>query len=262
MPFVFCRHNLAFWGLFPFALPQAAWVRLTAPRFAPARGPASGGIGDGQTLRLLALGDSVIAGVGAERVEEALVWGTSQRIASRLGCHVHWTARGRIGEKSRTLLGRLSDGMTESSYDVVVVSVGVNDITSMTSPAEWRANVTDLLRRIVDHSPGAVIAVGGIPPLGAFPLLPQPLRCAAGQRGLAFDRELERVVGGFSQALHVPVRFAPCATKFSADGFHPSPSSYSVFARVFADRIADALLAERGAPELDDAVRCEQGALG
>ncbi len=248
MALVFCRHNLAFWGLFPFALPQAAWVRLTAPRFAPAAGPASGRVGEGRPLRLLAVGDSVIAGVGAERVEEALVWGTSQMLANRLGRRVQWTARGRIGEKSRTLLKQLSSDSLESSYDVVIVSVGVNDITSMTSPAEWRGNVTALLQHIADRSPEAVIAVAGIPPLGAFPLLPQPLRFAAGQRGLAFDRELMRVVSEFSQALHVPVRFSPCASKFSADGFHPSPSSYSVFAEVFAEKIAAGLLGARRAP--------------
>ncbi|MEM7500613.1 MAG: SGNH/GDSL hydrolase family protein, partial [Pseudomonadota bacterium] len=163
---------------------------------------------------------------------------------------------------SQPLQQRSREDMCESSYDVIIVSVGVNDITSMTSPAEWRANVTGLLRRIVDHSPGAVIAVAGIPPLGAFPLLPQPLRYAAGQRGLAFDRQLKRVVGTFSQALHVPVQFTPCATRFSADGFHPSPSSYSVFARVFAERIADRLLAGRCAPELPNAVRYEPEALG
>lgn len=241
MPQAFCRHSLAFWGLFPFALPQAAWVRLTAPRFAPAAGPESGGVGEGRALRLLAVGDSVIAGVGAARVEEALVWGTSRALAAGLGRRVQWTAKGRIGEKSRTLLARLRDDTLEPGYDVVILSVGVNDITSMTSPLEWRSNVTAVLRHIAERSPEAVIAVAGIPPLEAFPLLPQPLRFAAGQRGMAFDRELVHVVGEFPQALHVPVRFSACASKFSADGFHPSPASYSMFADVFAERIATGL---------------------
>ena len=57
--------NLLFWGLFPLLIPQALWVRKTAPRTAPAAGPRSGTVGDGRPIRLVGVGDSIIAGVGA-----------------------------------------------------------------------------------------------------------------------------------------------------------------------------------------------------
>ena len=57
--------NLLFWGLFPFALPQAVYVRRTAPRFAPPDCAPSGRVGSGPPLKIVGIGDSIIAGVGA-----------------------------------------------------------------------------------------------------------------------------------------------------------------------------------------------------
>ena len=232
------RHNLAFWGLFPFALPQAIWVRRTALRFAPAVGPAGGVVGDGPKLRLLAAGDSIIAGVGAGRVERALVWQTSAALARRLGRSVQWNANGLIGARSDSLLARYRAVAGAKPADVVLLSSGVNDITSLTRQADWRSNLRSVFAGIVAHSPHAVVAVAGIPPLGAFPLLPQPLKAAAGQRGMAFDRVMRDVVSEFPQVLHVPVAFPADPARFSPDGFHPSEDSYAGFAAVFAERIA------------------------
>lgn len=232
------RHNLAFWGLFPFALPQALWVRQTALRFAPAAGPAAGRLGDGPSLKLLAAGDSIIAGVGAARVERALVWQTSAALARRLGCGIQWNANGLIGARSDSLLERYRAVAGAEPADVVLLSSGVNDITSLTSQADWRSNLRSVFSGVVAHSPRAVIAVAGIPPLGAFPLLPQPLKAAAGQRGMAFDSVLRDVASEFPRVLHVPVAFPADPTRFSPDGFHPSEDSYAGFAAVFAERIA------------------------
>ena len=232
------RHNLAFWGLFPFALPQAIWVRRTALRFAPAAGPAGGMLGNGPSLRLLAAGDSIIAGVGAARVERALVWQTGAALARRLGRGIQWNANGLIGARSDSLLERYRAVAGAEPADVVLLSSGVNDITSLTSQADWRSNLRSVFSGVIAHSPHAVIAVAGIPPLGAFPLLPQPLKAAAGQRGMAFDRVLRDVASEFPQVLHVPVAFSADPKRFSPDGFHPSEDSYAGFAAVFAERIA------------------------
>ena len=65
--------SLMFWLSVPLLLPQALYVRKTAPRFAAAEGPSSGASGTGNTVRLLAIGDSIIAGVGATTLANALL---------------------------------------------------------------------------------------------------------------------------------------------------------------------------------------------
>lgn len=229
--------NLVFWSLSPLTLPQAVWVRKRAPRFAAADGPSSGSIGCGAPLKLLALGDSIIAGVGARHIDNALVGQTSLALASALDCRVEWSAHGRIGARSTTLLEEYLPLLPADPVDVIVLSVGVNDITGLIKQPQWEANLATLLQTLAEHSSDAVIAVSGIPPLGGFPLLPQPLRFASGQRGKAFDSAARRVIDGFPQAIHIPIEFDSSADRFSADGFHPSESSYALFGGVIAERI-------------------------
>lgn len=231
--------NLVFWSLAPFTLPQAVWVRKTAPRFSAAGGPRSGIVGSGQRLKLLAVGDSIIAGVGARHIENALVGQAARALATSLECQVDWSAHGRIGAKSTTLLEEYLPRLPPEPVDAVIVSVGVNDITSLTAQAVWEDNLGKVLHALRGHSSDAVIAVTGIPPLGGFPLLPQPLRFASGQRGKAFDVAARRVIADYPQAIHIPVEFDTTADRFSADGFHPSESSYATFGAVIAERIAD-----------------------
>ena len=237
--------NLIFWGLFPFTLPQALWLRKTAPRFAAAEGPSQGAVGAGEPLRLLAVGDSIIEGVGARRIEDALVAQTSGALAELLSRRVEWSAHGRIGARSRTLLDEFIPALPPDAADVVVLSVGVNDVTSLTAQAVWERNLDRVLRAIGEHSANAIVAVAGIPPLGGFPLLPQPLRFASGQRARSFDSAARRVVADHTNAIHVPVEFDTTPEKFSADGFHPSEQSYRDFGAAFASRIAGRLGCER-----------------
>jgi hypothetical protein len=76
-----------------------------------------------------------------------------------------------------------------------------------------------------------VIAVSGIPPLRGFPLLPHPLRALFGLRGESFDDVMKAVIEEHANVVHVPLDFDPTPDKFSADGFHPSESSYREFGK-------------------------------
>ena len=81
--------RLAFWLLLPFVALQGLRVRRRAPRFAAAEGPLQGRTGQGNPLRLLAIGDSIIAGVGAKTIEAALTGQMAQALANRLDRAIH-----------------------------------------------------------------------------------------------------------------------------------------------------------------------------
>ena len=70
----------------------------------------------------------------------------------------------------------------------------------------------------------------GLPPIGRFPLLPDPLRQFLGHRGERFDRELARIVGPDSGAFHVPLELGLDETHMATDGFHPGPMIYAGWA--------------------------------
>lgn len=227
--------NALFWALIPFLLPQALYVRQTAPRFASAGGPATGSSGSGKQTRLLAIGDSIIAGVGATDLSKALVGQTAAAIAASLDCCVAWQALGVSGYDSTKVLNRLVPTLPDDVVDYIIVSVGVNDITGLTTLRKWRQNLASLLAKLHAHSPHAVIALAGMPPLHGFPLLPQPLRATFGLRGRTFDEAARQVVARLPNAVHVSLDFQPEPHRFAADGYHPSEESYAEFGRHMAD---------------------------
>ena len=229
--------NVLFWGVFPFLLPQALYVRKTAPRFAPAGGPTEGTCGDGKPISLLAVGDSIIAGVGATTLSNALVGQTAVVLAASLESRISWQALGVSGYTSNKVLERLMPELPDVAFDYVIVSVGVNDITGLTTLRQWRQNLSLLLETLRSHSPNAVIALAGMPPLHNFPLLPQPLRATFGLRARSFDDVARSLTGNYPDTVHVPIEFESDPRKFSPDGYHPSEESYAEFGRSMADAL-------------------------
>ena len=229
--------NLFFWIAFPFLLPQALYVRRIAPRSAPAAGPAEGVVGNGEQIRLLAIGDSIIAGVGASTLSRALVGRTAMALANARHCSVSWRALGESGYDSNKILQLLAPQLPAVGFDYIIVSVGVNDITGLTSIRNWRRNLKALLYKLQAHSPDALIAVAGMPPMHAFPLLPQPLRAAFGMRARVFDEVAKAVIVEQERSLHIPLDFEPDPSGFAPDGYHPSEESYVEFGRRLADRL-------------------------
>ncbi len=240
--------DLLFWSLFLPLVPQALWTRRTAARFPAADGASTGEIGQGgTTIRLLAIGDSIIAGVGARTLDNALIGRTAASLAESAGVRVTWTAEGKSGVTSRYIATRMLPRVKDGSVDAILVSGGVNDVISLHGIGRWRKDLDALLQALSRRWPGAVIAFSGLPPMNHFPALPQPLRAVFGVRARQFDRILRERSKAFPNVVYIPLDFEANTESFSADGFHPSEVSYSQFGRVAAKAIEQAL-ANRAEP--------------
>jgi lysophospholipase L1-like esterase len=233
--------SLVFWLLLPFVAVQALRLRRTAPRLQAATGEARGRTGSGPSMRLLAIGDSIIAGVGASTLDRALVGRTAESLAKLRGRTVEWEAHGLSGANARRILADLVPVLDPLPADAMIVSVGVNDVTSLSSIRAWKRNLLALVAALRAHSPNAVIVVAGIPPLRVFPLIPEPLRSLIGFRGETLDRVMGELLQEHAGVLHTPVVFDIRSDSFCADGFHPSERSYIEFGEAMAARIATQL---------------------
>jgi lysophospholipase L1-like esterase len=232
-----------FWGLAPLLLPQALYVRRTATRLNPAAGPNSGVVGDGDPLQMMAIGDSIIAGVGARQLRDALVGQTAVALAAVVGRRVRWSAHGLNGANTATVVRELMPRAPSSPADVVLVSVGVNDVTKMNSTSGWRRDLAHLAERIRRHSPHSLIVLLGLPPMGHFPALPQPLRGLIGMRATHFDEIMRELAATDDRLMHVPLHFVPEPEQFCADGYHPSELGYRQLGEDIAARLRDELTA-------------------
>ena len=230
MPFA----RSGFWVALPFVAPQALWVRRSVPRFAPAAGPTEGQAGSGEPRRLVGIGDSIIAGVGAKDSRNALVSQTAAAYAEAQEREVHWQAVGRSGARTAEIVA-MARTLDIRRADVFVVSAGVNDVIGLARLGPWLAAVKDLIDALQNHSPEAMIVVLGLPPLGSFPALPQPLRALLGARAALFDAHLAAILETLPSAVHMSIGERLEANQFSADGYHPSEASYGELASAISE---------------------------
>jgi lysophospholipase L1-like esterase len=239
------------YALFPVLLSQAFALRRHALTLLPAAGPTRGRIGRGEPLRLLAIGDSIIAGVGARRIEHSTVMHAARFMSGRLAREIHWHASGMIGAGARRVRCEAVPMLPEQPFDVILVSVGVNDVLRLERSGRFRRQLLKLIRELKRHSPHAVIGYLGLPPLDRFPKLRRPLRWMVGQRIRRFDTIAREAIARVPNAFHIPVSFSPRPRMFSDDGLHPSETSQRRLGKI----IAGALTPRLCAPAIDLAAR-------
>jgi len=221
--------------LFPVVLTQAFALRRRALTFVPPGGNPYGSIGVGEPLHFLAIGDSVISGVGARRIEQSTVGHVARFLSGRLSRKIHWTAVGMIGAHAAKVRYRGVPKLpVDPPYHAILVSVGVNDVLKLERSAGYRRHLLDLVGDLRAHSPDAVIAYLGLPPLDAFPKLRRPLRWIVGTRVRRFDLVARDALATLPNVVHIPVAFSPRPDMFADDGLHPSEISQRKLAKVIA----------------------------
>jgi hypothetical protein len=89
---------------------------------------------------------------------------------------VSWETVAKIGPRTERVHRQLIPSLASAPYDFIVLSCGVNDAMALMTRRRWRASLVQVLEAIGEHSPQAIVGVVGMPPIGKFTLLPQPMR--------------------------------------------------------------------------------------
>jgi lysophospholipase L1-like esterase len=228
------RYRLLFWASLPVTAAQGLWLTRRATRLPGASGAREGSVGNGPDFHLLAVGDSIIDGVGTGCREASLPVQFAAALAARTRRRVHWRVAGASGYAIREVLDLLDELQPETPADLVLLSVGVNDVTGLSSTRQWRRRLQTLLARIRERWPRAEVVFAGLPPMARFPLPPQPLRFALGVRAATLDRIAREVVANHPGVTHIPTQIDPERHDFCEDGFHPSADSCTVWANELA----------------------------
>lgn len=196
-------------------------------------------------LRLVMLGDSTVAGVGAPTTDGSLPVLTAQRVADAIGRPVSVTGLGVSG--ARTLdVAQEQAVLLDGDADVVVVVIGSNDTTHATPP--WRIDdqTAEMIAAVGRNAPGASVVLGGVPLFGSADALAQPLRWVVDQYAKVVRRAQRQVAADagitfVNIAVEASPRFRGVPEAMSSDGFHPAPVGYGFWADALAAGITDAL---------------------
>ena len=229
--------DLAMALLAPLLLMQARQAVRRAPRLPAASGPVQGTAGHSEPLRrLLVIGESTAAGVGARTHARALPGFLAAELSDRLGGTMNWLARGKGGATARAVRAELIPA-GQGAFDVTVLTVGINDLFDRRAMRPWAADLRSLIEALGESDRSRII-VSGLPPVHLAPGIPQPLRFVLGRRARAMDR-ITRQVAVSCRAAYVTISVpsAGSGRLFASDGFHPSEAGYREWARVLAEAV-------------------------
>lgn len=230
-------HSLAGLVLAPVLAFQGALVKVKIPRQRPPDGARSGVDGDGPPLSLLILGDSAGLGVGVATQEDALTGRTLAHLAPHY--RVSWALGAGIGADTRDVLRWLRNAEPRP-VDVVVTSLGVNDVVSPTVTLRaWRRRQAELRELLRERFQVRHTVLCGLPPVGAFPSLPQPLRWVLGERARCFSDALEEDSAADPRFSYLDLLFTDDPALMADDRFHPGPGINRIWGRKVAERIME-----------------------
>lgn len=211
--------------LAPILVAQGIYVRRTIVRLPEAAGPRTGITGFGPVLKLLILGDSAAAGVGVSSQEDALAGQVVRQLSNDF--EIHWTLFARTGETTESV----SVGLQQSDladFDVVLISLGVNDSTAGNSRQTFVKQTKALIGQIKSQLGATQIIFSSLPPMGSFPALPHPLRWFLGLQSSDLDNALIRLTEKHD-CHYLDLDLTPDPALIAEDGFHPGAEVYAIW---------------------------------
>ncbi|WP_139851986.1 SGNH/GDSL hydrolase family protein [Acinetobacter pullicarnis] len=223
--------------LLPAILIQGYRVKKNTPRLAEPVGDRQGIHGQGTALSILILGDSAAAGVGVAHQDQALLGALLAELGDRFKIEYHLHAK--TGHTTSRIYKELQQLETKH-YDVVITSVGVNDVTQLRDPKEWIEQQQRLYTDIEQYLSPNLVIISGVPPMEQFPALPNPLAWLFGQYAKKMNQLLARFVQSHSHYRLIQsdiTEYKKLNLEMAEDGFHPSQAIYQLWAQKIASCI-------------------------
>ena len=217
-------------ALLPLVMAQGNRTRRRVPCLPPATPPYHGSVpGVGKPIRLLAIGESTVCGVGLASGDESVAATTARALTRLTGRPTRWRAEGLSGATVRDASKVLLPRIEPEPADLLVVAFGVNDATAYRSPATFAEELAELIIAVRSRVGDAAVVVGGVAPLDCFPALPWPLRSVLGWRSAALQAAADRLNGRLPRLVveRFTIPFEPAL--FASDGFHPNRRAHAMW---------------------------------
>lgn len=226
-------------ALIPALVIQGSRVKKNTIRLPEAEGAREGITGQGQTLSLLILGDSAAAGVGVAHQNDALLGAVISALQHQY--QVHWRLEAQSGDTTSQVIQKTKK-LVNQKYDVVVTSVGVNDVTRLMSAQTWIKQQQHFYQLIQAKFQPELIIATGVPPMHLFPVLPNPLSWLFGQYAKQMNLQLEKMIAQQEdmQWIEYDIRkYQSMNLEMAKDGFHPSKEIYQIWGKEVAEMILE-----------------------
>ncbi|MEM6461697.1 MAG: SGNH/GDSL hydrolase family protein [Pseudomonadota bacterium] len=232
--------GVASWLLVPAALFQGVRLRARTPRLLPPEGPQSGRIGKQPepAFRILVIGDSSAAGVGAQRIEDTIGCQLAHMLHEQTGASVCWRTAGSNSAISEELRDHVVPNLALVDYTHVILTVGTNDMKNFHTARRFKRGFGGLLYAVKAKWPEATMIWSPMIDMRTVPALPKLLAHVLEMRGRIVNRVGSQLCRE-RYAIAAPQLDSTNKAGFSVDGFHASAAGYHHWAKLLAHTILD-----------------------
>lgn len=193
-------------------------------------------------LKVLAIGESSIAGVGVKTHEEGFTGTLARELANFFNINVEWKVYAKRGFTAKKVEATLVPQITEKEFDLVVIGVGGNDTFQLNNPTRWKKDVQRLIQSLKEKFKDTPIVFINMPPIKELPAFTKTIKMVLGNVEKMLSEELDKLVllhkdtyyysnnitmSDWKERFNVPSETAV----FFSDGVHPSKLAYQVWAR-------------------------------
>ena len=214
----------------PFLYLQGQYTRRRVGLLPDAGGDTTGVVGtDADSVELLVLGESTVAGLGAKTHDTALAGQFALRLSKRIGRSVTWTAVGKSGVTAQRTIEELLPRVPDKEFDYILLGLGGNDVMKLSSPVTWRREMLRLIDILRAKSPESIIFLTNCPAINLSTALPQPIKGILWELSKMHQANAQEFTAALDGVFYYDQpTFVP--PDFFADGIHPSETGYAAWA--------------------------------
>ncbi|MFQ3214689.1 MAG: lysophospholipase L1-like esterase [Marivirga sp.] len=237
--------------LLPIMYFQAKKVKNSVPKLPEAEGiEGRSTYSDAaqKTIRMLAIGESTIAGVGVTTHQEGFTGTLANALAEQLHTNIIWKVYARSGYTAKRVTEKLIPKITETNIDLLIVGIGGNDAFTLNKPERWKKETRALIINLKEKFPNTPIFFCSMPPIKEFPAFTSLIKATIGSLVEILGEALAEVIKDFDNVYyeHEIITINSWNKKFGlvytasdyfSDGVHPSKLAYQSWAKDVADRI-------------------------
>jgi lysophospholipase L1-like esterase len=218
-------------------------VRASVPELPEASENLIGKIvGNSETIQLLTIGESTIAGVGVTDHTDGITGGIAKTLRDLSGKTVNWQVLACNGYTAELVNMKLVPQIPEHKIDIIVIGLGGNDTFQFNSPLIFRKHLRVAIKNMKKQQPTAKIILANMPPIGEFPAFPWVFQRILGSLVSLHGVIIRTLPKEFNNVFYMDnkIRFADWIKRtdddltvqdFFSDGVHPSSMTYGLWGK-------------------------------
>jgi lysophospholipase L1-like esterase len=232
--------------LLPIMFFQGKKIRENVPKLPEARNPKGYIKTDSEkTLKILAIGESTIAGIGVDFHENGFIGSLAKEISAKTNHSILWKVYAKSGYTAKKVRKRLVPKIVDSTADIIVIGLGGNDAFKLNSPDVWIFQINLLIKDLKRKFPKTPIYFTNMPPIKEFPAFTSTIKFVIGNLVEILGKRLYRKTRNMEN-VHYNKEVVDLETwrkrynlegdisAFFSDGVHPSKLTYQVWGKDMA----------------------------